>query len=76
MKVRKNKHKILDRMAHPSLRVDTNTMWFIRDARPCPSYDKDCPECNAVLFPKEHGRFPYTQQEWFDYLHKKSTEES
>jgi len=67
MKVRKNKHKILDRMANPPWLGDSNTMWFMRHIKPCKSYEKGCPDCDAVMFRKEHGRFPYTQKEWFEY---------
>jgi hypothetical protein len=67
MKVRKNKHKILARMANPPFMGDSNTMWFIRDVKPCKSYEKGCPECDAVMFRKTYGRFPYTQAEWFEY---------
>jgi len=67
MKVRKNKHKILDRMANPPWLSDSNTMWFIRHIKPCKTYEKGCPDCDAVMFRKEHGRFPYTQREWFEY---------
>ena len=67
MKVRKNKHKILERMANPSWFSDTNTMWFIRHVKPCKTYEKGCPDCDAVMFRKEYGRFPYTQAEWFAY---------
>jgi hypothetical protein len=67
MKVRKNKHKILDRMANPPFMGDSNTMWFIRHVKPCKTYEKGCPDCDAIMFRKEHGRFPYTQREWFEY---------
>ena len=66
MKVRKNKHKILDRMANPPW-LGSDTMWFIRHVKPCKTYEKGCPNCDAVMFRKEHGRFPYTQREWFEY---------
>jgi len=42
-------------------------MWFIRHVKPCKTYEKGCPNCDAVMFRKEHGRFPYTQREWFEY---------
>ena len=67
MKVRKNKHKILARMANPPFMGDSNTMWFIRDVKPCKGYEKGCPDCDAVMFRKIRGRFPYSQNEWFAY---------
>jgi hypothetical protein len=64
MKVRKNKHKILDRMANPSWHTESNKMWFIRDTTPCKSYSPWCPDCNARLFYKQLQRFPYSYEEW------------
>jgi hypothetical protein len=64
MKVRKNKHKILDRMANPSWKEDLNKMWFIRSTTPCKSYSPWCPDCNARLFYKQLQRFPYSYEEW------------
>ena len=64
MKVRKNKHKILDRMANPSWRDVSDKMWFINKEKPCKSYSPWCPVCNAVLFRKTMQRFPYSYEEW------------
>ena len=71
MKVRKNKHKILDRMANPSWHTESNKMWFIRDTERCKSYSPWCPDCNAKLFYKELKRFPYSYEEWRQFeLHQ------
>jgi hypothetical protein len=71
MKVRKNKHKILDRMANPSWHTESNKMWFIRDTERCKSYSPWCPDCNAKLFYKQLHRFPYSYQEWRQFeLHQ------
>ena len=67
MKVRKNKHKILDRMANPSWKEDLNKMWFIRGTTPCKSYSPWCPDCNAVLFRRSLKRFPYSYKEWYGF---------
>jgi len=67
MKVRKNKHKILDRMANPSWHTESNKMWFIRDTTPCKSYSPWCPDCNARLFYKQLQRFPYSYDEWYGF---------
>ena len=67
MKVRKNKHKILDRMANPSWKENLNKMWFIRGTTPCKSYSPWCPDCNARLFYKELKRFPYSYEEWYGF---------
>ena len=76
MKVRKNKHKILDRMANPSWKEDLNKMWFIRGTTPCKSYSPWCPDCNARLFYKELKRFPYSYEEWRQYeLHQVAHDE-
>jgi hypothetical protein len=64
MKVRKNKHKILDRMANPSWKEGLNKMWFIRNTERCKSYSPWCPDCNAKLFYKKLQRFPYSYEEW------------
>ena len=64
MKVRKNKHKILDRMANPSWLDVSDKMWFINKEKPCKSYSPWCPVCNAVLFRKSMQRFPYSYEEW------------
>lgn len=69
MKVRKNKHKILDRMANPPW-LGSDTMWFMRHIKPCKTYEKGCPDCDAVMFRKVHGRFPYSQAEWHTYWTK------
>jgi hypothetical protein len=67
MKVRKNKHKILDRMANPSWKDVSNKMWFINKVKPCKSYSPWCPDCNAVLFRKQLKRFPYSYEEWYGF---------
>ena len=64
MKVRKNKHKILDRMANPSWLDVSDKMWYINKEKPCKSYSPWCPSCNAVLFRKTMQRFPYSYEEW------------
>ena len=64
MKVRKNKHKILDRMANPSWLDVSDKMWYINKEKPCKSYSPWCPVCNAVLFRKTMQRFPYSYEEW------------
>jgi hypothetical protein len=67
MKVRKNKHKILDRMANPSWLDVSDKMWFINKVKPCKSYSPWCPDCNAVLFRKQLKRFPYSYNEWYGF---------
>ena len=64
MKVRKNKHKILDRMANPSWLDVSDKMWYINKEKPCKSYSPWCPDCNARLFYKTMQRFPYSYEEW------------
>ena len=67
MKVRKNKHRIMERMANPPFSHDTKTMWHIRDTPKCNTYSGWCPDCNARLFIKTYNRFPYTQAEWWAF---------
>ena len=67
MKVRKNKHKILERMANPSWKDVSNKMWFINKEKPCKSYSPWCPVCNAVLFRRTMQRFPYSYNEWAQF---------
>lgn len=67
MKVRKNKHKILDRMANPSWCDVSDKMWFIRKSERCKSYSPWCPDCNARLFYKQLQRFPYSYDEWYEF---------
>ena len=75
MKVRKNKHKILDRMANPSWKESLDKMWFIRNTTPCKSYSPWCPDCNARLFYKQLQRFPYSYEEWRQFeLHQEAHE--
>jgi hypothetical protein len=75
MKVRKNKHKILDRMANPSWLDDSLKMGFINKEKPCKSYSPWCPSCNAVLFRKNMQRFPYSYEEWRQFeLHQQAHE--
>lgn len=71
MKVRKNKHKILDRMANPSWLDVSDKMWYINKEKPCKSYSPWCPSCNAVLFRRSLKRFPYSYEEWRQFeLHQ------
>ena len=67
MKVRKNKHKILDRMANPPFGANDDKMWFINKVKPCRSYSPWCPDCNAVLFRRSLKRFPYSYAEWYGF---------
>lgn len=76
MKVRKNKHKILDRMANPSWLDVSDKMWYINKEKPCRSYSPWCPSCNAVLFRKTMQRFPYSYEEWRQFeLHQVAHDE-
>ena len=76
MKVRKNKHKILDRMANPSWLDVSDKMWYINKEKPCRSYSPWCPSCNAVLFRSSLKRFPYSYEEWRQFeLHQVAHDE-
>lgn len=76
MKVRKNKHKILDRMANPSWLDVSDKMWYINKEKPCRSYSPWCPSCNAVLFRRSLQRFPYSYEEWRQFeLHQVAHDE-
>ena len=76
MKVRKNKHTILDRMANTPFGANDDKMWFIRDTERCKSYSPWCPDCNAKLFYKELKRFPYSYEEWRQFeLHQVAHDE-
>lgn len=67
MKQRKRKHLILERMAHPPWDFENPKMWHTRKIKPCRVYSYGCSDCNAVLFRRLFGRFPYNITEFDEF---------
>ena len=72
MKVRKIKHKTMQRMTNPSWEVimSNNTPFHTRHIKPCKSYSPWCADCNSVLFLKTMGRFPHTKTEADEFAYR------
>jgi hypothetical protein len=77
MKQRKRKKLILKRMGKPSWEyfIQSTTMYWIMQIKPCKSYSPWCSDCNACLFRDLHGRFPHTMQEFNDFEVKQQENE-
>lgn len=74
MKLRQIKRRAYRMMTAPSWDYlvggadeNKNKMYHIRHVKPCRSYHAWCSDCNANLFPKVFGRFPYTMSEFNDF---------
>ncbi len=68
MNARKNKRRVMQRMASPRpFDSDSNRMDYIRGLKPCKTYSPWCSNCNAVLFKEVTGRFPYNISEFFAF---------
>lgn len=71
MKMRQLKRLKYRQMTNPSYEYlfgngeeDKNKMYHIRGVGKCKSYVAWCSDCNARLFPRVYGRFPYTMSEF------------
>ena len=73
MKQRQRKHRILDRMANPPWDFDNPKMWHTRHIKPCRTYSYGCSDCNAVLFRRLFGRFPYNFDEFVAFETKQES---
>jgi|LauGreDrversion4_2_1035121.scaffolds.fasta_scaffold04936_11 hypothetical protein len=74
MKLRQIKRRTYRAMTNPSWDYlvggpseNKNKMYHIRGVGKCKSYHAWCSDCNARLFPKLHGRFPYTMSEFNEF---------
>jgi len=74
MKLRQIKRRTYRAMTNPSYEYlfgdaeeNKNKMYHIRHIKPCRSYHAWCSDCNANLFPKLFGRFPYTISEFNEF---------
>lgn len=70
MKQRHRKRRVLERMANPPWDFDNPKMWLTHKIKPCRVYSYGCSDCNAVLFRRLFGRFPYNITE-FDAFNAK-----
>ena len=70
MKQRQRKHRILERMAHPQWDFENPKMWHTSKIKPCRVYSYGCSDCNAVLFRRLFGRFPYSFDEFAAFERK------
>lgn len=71
MKVKQIKRRTVRMMGHQRWEYITATpnednpkMFYIRHFKPCRTYASYCTNCNAALFPRLHGRFPYSMAEF------------
>jgi hypothetical protein len=75
MNLRQIKHRTYKMMTNPSYEHlfpahdedSRDVMWHIRAVKPCRTYHAWCPDCNAALFPRLFGRFPYTRSEMHQF---------
>lgn len=66
MKVRKQKKRIMVRMAHQpwDYMIKLDKMYYTHKIKRCGEYSLWCADCNAVRFLSEFGRYPYKLSEF------------